>query len=61
MGDSIVLYWEIDVIARSDGQTIQSICRRTMMRGVLKTIERSYIVTLYGCGDTITIKNEGDT
>ena len=61
MGDGIVLCWAIDVIFRSDGQTIQTIHRRTRMRGVFRTMERSYVINLYGCGDKVTIMDEGDS
>ena len=61
MGDIIVLCWAIEVITRFDGRTIQTICRRTMIRGVFRIMERSYVVTLYGCGDKFTVINEGDT
>ena len=60
MGNSFVLCWAIYVITRFYSQTIQTIRRRTRMRGVFKTVERSFVVTLYGCGDKVTVINEGD-
>ena len=61
MGDSIVLCWDIYVVARYYGQTIQTIHKRTRMRGVFRTMERSYVVRLYVCGEKVTNINEGDT